>query len=99
MNLSDLSKKIYVINLVERHDRKQHILKELKKINCENYILFEAINGNVELNNSKLKNGMFGLIKTYLKIYEDWILSDNENIMIIEDDCFFVDDFNQKLKE
>lgn len=97
MNLNDISKNIYVINLKERNDRKLHITNELEKINCKEYTLFEGVNGSLEPNNTKLKNGMFGLVKTYLKIYEDWSKYDKDDIMIIEDDCSFVDNFNRKL--
>lgn len=97
MKLDNLSNSIYVINLKERTDRKNHILNELSKINCEKFNLFEGINGNEIINNTKLSNGMFGLVKTYLKIYEDWKMSPKENILIIEDDCIFVDGFNEKL--
>jgi hypothetical protein len=37
MNLSDLSKNIYVINLKEITDKKIHIENQLNKIDCENY--------------------------------------------------------------
>lgn len=99
MNLNDLSKNIYVINLKERTDRKSHILQELKKIDCKDFNLFEGINGKLEKNNTKLKNGMFGLVLTYLKIYDDWKKSEKKDILIIEDDCCFVENFNTKLTE
>lgn len=99
MKLNDLSNSIYVINLKERLDRKDHITSQLQKINCENYILFEAVNGKKIDNPTRLSPGMFGLIKTYLNIYNDWKKDPKENILIIEDDCVFVEDFNQKLSE
>jgi GR25 family glycosyltransferase involved in LPS biosynthesis len=99
MNINDLSKNIYVINLKERTDRKLHIENQLNKIDCKNYKLFEGVNGNLLTNPTKLKNGMFGLVKTYLNIYEEWSKKDAENIFLIEDDCLFLDDFNKKLEE
>jgi len=99
MTLDDLSKSIFVINLETRFDRKKHIENQLKKINCINYKLVNGIDGNLLKNSTKLKNGMYGLLKTYLKIYEEWIKLDFENILIIEDDAFFIDDFNIKLEE
>ena len=99
MNLNDLSKNIYVINLKDRLDRREHIESQLKKIDCKNYKLFEGVNGNSLMNPTKLKNGAFGLINTYLKIYEEWSKKDCDDILIIEDDCLFVDNFNEKLKE
>lgn len=99
MKLNDLSNSIYVINLKERLDRKEHITTQLKKIDCENYILFEGINGKSLENPTRMPSGMFGLIKTYLNMYNDWKKNPQENILIIEDDCVFVDGFNQKLEE
>jgi GR25 family glycosyltransferase involved in LPS biosynthesis len=99
MNINDLSKNIYVINLKERTDRKSHVEDQLKKINCTEYKLIEAINGNTSLNKTRLKNGMFGLVNTYLKIYNEWIQKDCADIIIIEDDCLFVENFNEKLED
>ncbi len=99
MNLNCLSSNIYVINLKERSDRLTHIQSQLKKIYCKCYTLFEGVNGGLLHNLTELKNGMYGLIKTYLKIYDDWVKDKHPNILIIEDDCIFVDDFNVKLEE
>ena len=99
MKLNDLSNSIYVINLKERLDRREHITDQLKKIDCENYILFEGVNGKKIDNPTKMPSGMFGLIKTYLNMYNDWKKSPKENILIIEDDCVFLDGFNEKLEE
>jgi len=99
MKLSNLSNNIYVINLPERTDRKEHILKELNKIECENYIIFNAINGNNIINPTSLRNGMYGLVRTYQSIYEDWKVKNPDNILIIEDDCVFTDNFNSYLEE
>ena len=99
MNINDLSNNIYVINLKERTDRKLHIENQLNKIDCKNYKLFEGVDGNSLINPTKLKNGMFGLIKTYLNIYEEWSKKDAENILLIEDDSLFVDNFNEKVED
>ena len=99
MKLNNLSNSIYVINLKERLDRKEHITTQLKKIDCENYILFEGVNGKSVENPTRMPSGMFGLIKTYLNMYNDWKKNPQENILIIEDDCVFVDGFNKKLEE
>jgi GR25 family glycosyltransferase involved in LPS biosynthesis len=99
MILNDLSNNIYVINLEERLDRKEHIIKELNKIKCNDYTLFNGINGNNINNPTILKNGMFGLVSTYLKMYDDWKLKKTETIIIIEDDCLFIEDFNSKLDD
>lgn len=99
MKLNDLSNSIYVINLKERLDRREHITNQLQKINCENYILFEGVNGKKTDNPTKMPSGMYGLIKTYLNMYDNWKKSPKENILIIEDDCVFLDGFNEKLEK
>lgn len=98
MNLNELSDSIYVINLKERKDRLEHIISELKKIECQNYTIFEAVDGKTIHNETKLKTGMFGLINTYLNLYNEWKLQKKDNILIIEDDCVFVPNFNEKLE-
>jgi len=97
MTLDDLSNSIYVINLKHRVDRKNHILTELEKIKCNTYTLIEGVDGNQLTNTTKLSNGMLGLNHTYLKIYEEWSKEKHDNILIIEDDCVFLDNFNKDL--
>lgn len=98
MRLDDLSDSIYVINLAVRIDRKKHILEELEKINCENYILFNGVDGKKLNNKTKLLDGMFGLVNTYLRIHKNWKKRKSDTILIIEDDCIFTNDFNSKLE-
>ena len=97
MKLQDLSSSIYVINLKERIDRKEHILNELTKIDCDNFILVEGVDGSKIENTSSIKNGAFGLLMTYKNIYQDWKSKGNQQILIIEDDCKFIDDFEKHL--
>ena len=99
MKLNDISDSIYVINLKNRTDRRDHIINELKKIECDNYILFEGVDGKTLFNPTRLSSGMFGLINTYFNMYDDWKKSPKDNILIIEDDCIFDDNFNEKLNE
>jgi glycosyl transferase, family 25 len=97
MKLTDLTKSIYVINLKERVDRLNHIKSELSKIGCEDYTIFEGVDGSKIPNTSRIKNGAFGLLMTYKNMYEDWKTKDETPILIIEDDCKFVDEFNNHL--
>lgn len=97
MTLDDLTNNIYVINLKHRVDRKDHIINELKKVKCETYKLIEGIDGNDLINTTKLSNGMLGLNHTYLKIYDEWSKEKNDTILIIEDDCVFLENFNKDL--
>jgi len=80
MSLDNLCESIYVINLKERVDRKKHIENELKKIDCKTYTLIEGIDGTKVHNTSRIKNGAYGLLLTYKKIYENWKKTKNMKI-------------------
>lgn len=97
MTLDNISNKIYVLNLKTRTDRREHIVNQLQKINCNNYIIIDAIDGKELVNTTRLTNGMLGLNHTYLKIYDEWVKESPDNIIIIEDDCVFLDNFNEEL--
>lgn len=97
MDLNNLSKSIYVINLKERTDRKDHIIKQLNEISCNEYNVIDAVDGSKIENRSRIKNGAFGLLMTYKNIYDDWKNKGGSDILIIEDDCKFVDEFNNHL--
>jgi len=98
MNLNNLSKSIYVINLKERTDRKEHIVKELNKISCNEYNIIDAVDGSKIENRSRIKNGAFGLLMTYKNIYNDWKNKGGSDVLIVEDDCMFIDNFNVHLE-
>jgi GR25 family glycosyltransferase involved in LPS biosynthesis len=98
MCLNKITNEIYVLNLKKRDDRLNHIKKELEKIFCENYTIVESIDGSKIENPTKLKNGMFGLIMTYLKIYELSKNNDSDSLIIIEDDCVFSKEFCEKFE-
>lgn len=99
MTLNDLSSNIYVLNLKKRTDRKEHIINELAKINCDSYTLFESVDGQTINNPTNLRTGMFGLLMSYIKLFEDWSNKNADNILIIEDDCIFLDNFNTELEK
>jgi len=98
MNLSNITDEIYVLNLKKREDRLEHIKRQLSKINLDSYEVIESIDGSVIKNNTNLRNGMLGLIMTYLKIFEISKNKDGDSLIIIEDDCVFSKDFNEYLK-
>jgi GR25 family glycosyltransferase involved in LPS biosynthesis len=97
MSLNKYFDSIYVINLKKRGDRKIHIVEQLSKIQCNNYTLFEGVDGDLIDNPSKLKKGMYGLVKTYINIFDSWVKNKTSNIVIIEDDCIFSGNFNEEL--
>ena len=70
------------INLLNRTDRKEHVINELKKI---------GINDNVERFNAiKLENGALGCSMSHLKCLEIAKQNDWESVLIIEDDIKFL---------
>jgi len=98
MNLNNLSKSIYVINLKERNDRREHIINQLSTINCLEYDIIDAVNGSKIDNPSRIKNGAFGLLMTYKNIHNDWKNKGESDILIVEDDCMFTENFNDHLE-
>jgi len=68
-----------VINLKRRIDRLEEFNREMEYIGWD-YEIFEGID----------KGGYDGCALSHLKIVEDFINSNDEYIMILEDDCFFM---------
>ena len=99
MTLSDLTNNIYIFNLKRRTDRREHIISEMDKIDCKNYQIIEAVDGRKINNNSRLKNGAFGLIMSYILLYDTIKDIPYDNILIIEDDCVFYENFNVLLSK
>ena len=98
MTLNDITNEIYVLNLKKRDDRLHHIKNQLKQINITKYEIVESVDGSIIENKTKLKNGAYGLILTYLNIYEKIKNIEYESLILIEDDCVFSKDFNDYLK-
>lgn len=97
MCLNQISKNIFVINLKKRTDRLRHIQEELKKINCNNYEIVEAIDGNTINRSPFINQGALGLVQTYFKIFELIKDKPTEEIIIIEDDCVFHENFCDRI--
>lgn len=98
--------KIYCINLEKRKDRWEEMLIEFSKhdINVEKFI---ASDGNVfnwvpptKIEYKKTSfNGQMGCIASHVRIYWDVIKNNYNRVLIIEDDCNFVDNLNEKFEE
>lgn len=97
MCLNKISKNIFVINLKKRTDRLRHIQEELKKINCNNYEIVEAIDGNTINRSPFINQGALGLVQTYFKIFELIKDKPTEEIILIEDDCVFSENFSENV--
>jgi glycosyl transferase, family 25 len=98
--------RIFIINLKERIDRKNHMVKELNKQNMDNYEFFEAIKptekevlewNKVYCNHvSKInyKIGCLGCLKSHIAIIKLALERGYENILILEDDTVFSQPFD-----
>ena len=70
----------YIINLPQRVDRKESVIKILNKLEISGY---EFIDGTI-IDNPEYRK--LGTTETYLKIFKNFIKSDLENIIVFEDD-------------
>ena len=77
--------KTFVINLKHRKDRYSNILNELSKVNIINYQIIEAFEDKI---------GYKGCLKSHQKCVEIAKLEKLDNILILEDDAIFTDNFN-----
>jgi GR25 family glycosyltransferase involved in LPS biosynthesis len=97
--LNDYFSKIYCINLDKRTDKYAQCLKEFEKINI-NVERISAIDGNSIFRVGLHKNaGAYGLMLTNIKLIENALLNNYKNILILEDDVAFVNNFNEIFNE
>ena len=68
-----------VINLKRRPNRLQNFHREMEYIGWD-YEIFEAID----------KGSYIGCALSHQKIIEDFLKTDDEYLMVMEDDCFFM---------
>ena len=68
-----------VINLKRRPDRLEKFSREMEYMGWD-YNIFEGID----------TGGYDGCALSHLKIIEEFLKTDDEHIMILEDDCFFM---------
>ena len=100
---------IYVINMDEDTDRLNKTYKECNK----NNIKFERFTG-IDASKLSIKekrkyvtkfcqnfctNSMIGCGMSHIKIYEDVIKKNYNNVLILEDDIYFINDFNEIFNE
>jgi GR25 family glycosyltransferase involved in LPS biosynthesis len=109
-----MNKKMKIINLEMRKDRKLYIETQLAKLNInpESYDFFKAINGNEipvtrqlynlfgsKKNNYLPKKMEIGCTLSHLSLWGSLIHDQiNDYYIILEDDVLFVDDFKEKLE-
>ena len=100
--------KIYIINLERRTDRKEQIIKQLKKYKITNYEIINAVDGkNIIIQElfNKLKNktkintpGHLGCLLSHKKVLLKALEDNVKSFMILEDDIIFKDNFLEKIK-
>lgn len=73
---------IYCINLVERTDRKQHVINEFSKINIDsNNVIFLHLTKDI-------KGGKHGCYESHTKIWNEFYKNSNSNFCLIFEDDF-----------
>lgn len=92
-SLNNFFDKIYCINLDTRLDKWNECLIEFQKLNIE-VERFPAINGNPIFNiGMNLTAGAYGLMLTHQEIMKEVVLKNYKNVLILEDDVMFINDF------
>lgn len=88
--------KKYVISLDHRQDRKDSAIREFEKAGIENYIFYPGFNTRkIGVLGHYLKNyGTTGCYISHQALIHEAYANNYKNILIMEDDLGFVDDFN-----
>lgn len=102
--------KIYVLNLDHRQDRMSQMKEKLQKHGVTNYVRFPAVNGHQKPHIDFFRKlhfffdtpGAYGVLMSAYSILVDAIKHNYQQILILEDDVIFHQDFtnlfNQKIK-
>jgi GR25 family glycosyltransferase involved in LPS biosynthesis len=101
--------KIYIINLKRRDDRKILMIEKLSEEKVDNYEFIEAYDGKSEqiiddYNSIKkytkiINTGHFGCLLSHIKAIKKAMKNNYENIMILEDDIIFDNNFLENIKK
>lgn len=96
MTLNDITDNIFVINLLRRQDRAQHMLEQSGKFGLTLQWV-PAVDAREVSNPTHLRDGEWGLLLSHAKVLEYAKSRSLDKIIILEDDCYFHDDFNERL--
>jgi glycosyl transferase family 25 len=93
--LNDYFEKIYCVNLAKRHERWESAKQQFYRNNIvvERY---DAVDGKLIQNTSRLKPGELGCLLSHLNILRECQKNNIKNVLIIEDDVQFCDELNEK---
>jgi len=97
--LNEFFSKIYCINLDKRVDRYEESLIEFKKLNID-VERVSAIDGkSIFKPGLNWSAGAYGLLLTHIKLMESVISNKYDNVLILEDDVMFNNNFNEIFNE
>ena len=93
---------IYVINMDKDHERLKILDKKMRKLGLE-YIRVSGIDSekiySKYKNKTKLKPGQLGCLLSHINVLEDAIKNKYKNILVLEDDVYFIKIFMKNLKK
>ncbi len=98
MTLNDICPDIFIINLDRREDRWQHCLSEADKFRFQAERI-KAVDCFEVLNPTGLRGGEYALLQSHKKAIERIQEDKLRQAIILEDDCAFVDNLNERLSE
>ena len=105
--------KTFIIHLKKHTERKEYIQNALKSTNIQNYVFFNAVDGEVDLNkykfnvienwhdnlkNRKMTVNEIGCALSHYKIWETIVTEKIGKALILEDDVVFLENFNEEYK-
>lgn len=103
--------KIYIINLKRRPERRENMTMHLEELGIQNYEFIEAVDSQDEAVLKEYEDlkkedktiivsaGHYGCLKSHIKALFKARREKVENIMILEDDAIFDNDFFEKIAE
>lgn len=98
MTLNDLADEVFVINLNRRPDRLELFQKQALKFNFT-FERWNAIDAQEVFNFTNLRAGESALLTSYAQLLTEIKRRNLSKVLICEDDVFFVDDLNERLKK
>jgi glycosyl transferase family 25 len=94
MKIDEFFSKTYCINLLKRKDRWNEFVNEMDKYSITNYERYEAVNGDLIRNKTKLLNGELGVLQTHYNIIKHCKKNNINSVLIMEDDVVFNEEIN-----
>jgi len=95
--LNDIFNKIYCVNLDHRTDKWNSCITEYAKLDINVYRISAIDGSTIKDIPFTVRPGAFGCSMSHLNILKDARLNNYYQVLILEDDARFVEDFNNKL--